>query len=389
MAVLLLFSFLLTHRYYFQEIKTPIISAGGIFVLAVLPSYIKTNSLITASLILHLVFFFSVIAIFLITIKDYKRIKWIVVVFVSMCLINSIDVIITGFLSGKRVFGFAGIMFVDYVACSIVICSLVFMTKKNWRLISFLLFTTLSVALILTQTRGVWIVAGITIFLMIIHVVFKSKLYGVKRSGTILIAVSVITVLVVVVLSIKGFDQGVFKRIEVKKIEQTDDPAHLFRQINSLTSRYLIWSTAWNAFKANPVTGIGLYSFPFESKMYSTVSPVLYTIFVRNLTPHETFLALLAETGLIGLTGFLIFLIYTVYFAIKSVKMSITRQQIFYSTLIFWLTIYVCFSMIDTDAWLWGHGIVLWGILLGMSAGNRKIINEYQLNENKPIQVYE
>jgi O-antigen ligase len=112
----------------------------------------------------------------------------------------------------------------------------------------------------------------------------------------------------------------------------------------------------------------------------------LYESFVERLTPHETFLAILTESGIIGFLGFVIFLISTIVFAIKSYLISKSVEELFYSEIILWLTLYTLFSMIITDAWLWGHGIVLWGLLIGMSIANRKIIN---LNSSKQNTVYE
>jgi hypothetical protein len=39
--------------------------------------------------------------------------------------------------------------------------------------------------------------------------------------------------------------------------------------------------------------------------------------------------------------------------------------------------------MLMTDAWLWDQGIVLWGIILGLSIANRKILLEKITNKNK------
>src|SRR5437773_3158802 len=53
----------------------------------------------------------------------------------------------------------------------------------------------------------------------------------------------------------------------------------------------LIWDAAINAFRAHPVTGIGVYGYPYSSKRYSTVPLPLYRAFVEGNSPHETFIA--------------------------------------------------------------------------------------------------
>jgi O-antigen ligase len=196
----------------------------------------------------------------------------------------------------------------------------------------------------------------------------------------------IVLAIAIFTLTLKDVNKGYFERIEIKKIEQTDDPLRQTLQINSLVTRYFIWSIAWDAFASNPATGVGIYGFPFISKEYSTLDDFLYESFVERLTPHETFLAILTESGIIGFLGFVIFLISTIVFAIKSYLISKSVEELFYSEIILWLTLYTLFSMIITDAWLWGHGIVLWGLLIGMSIANRKIIN---LNSSKQNTVYE
>jgi O-antigen ligase len=104
------------------------------------------------------------------------------------------------------------------------------------------------------------------------------------------------------------------------------------------------------------------------------------------LSPHITFLANLAETGIIGFVGFLIFLGSSLWMGIKSVNLAFSEEQIFYSIIILALQFYILFSMFLTDAWLWGQCGMLWGVVLGLSIANYKIItqkNKSQLNVAK------
>ncbi len=62
--------------------------------------------------------------------------------------------------------------------------------------------------------------------------------------------------------------------------------------------RLLIWSAAWEMFKANPM-GVGVGQFPFQVKKYSDEMGRI------NRDAHNTFVLCVGETGLPGLAAFL------------------------------------------------------------------------------------
>ena len=141
---------------------------------------------------------------------------------------------------------------------------------------------------------------------------------------------------------------------------------------NSIVSRMLIWDTAWQAIKAHPVVGIGFYSFPFNSKYYYTIPRILFNNYVHRRTPHVGYLAVLTETGIIGLLTFLI-LVYIILFLIfKAADLAKEKDEIFFSQILLWCLVYITYSLFLTDAWLWGSGIMVWGMFLGLGTANYK-----------------
>jgi O-antigen ligase len=155
---------------------------------------------------------------------------------------------------------------------------------------------------------------------------------------------------------------GQTSRYEVRTVEDFS--------INSMVTRLLVWMTAWQAFLAHPLLGIGAYSFPFASAEYFTIPPSLYLRYVRGLSPHVTYLASLAETGIVGLTGFLVFLGSSLRTATRAVRLSRVGEERFVSTSLFVVQLYIAVSMTMTDAWLWGQCGMLWALILRMNAGN-------------------
>lgn len=368
-------SFLLTHKFEFSEFNNRILIYFGIFILSIIPSFYNLifNVSEALPLSLHLLFFVLIFSIVAVSINNYSQISNVLNLFLAVSLINGLYLIAIALITGKRVFGFSGIMYVDYVGYSVIISFIFVMLRQNRRIISLIALSIFSLALIFTQTRSIWLITGVTLLLIFIRLFIKNRKYNISRLKISLAFGFVVASILVFTFVISDVNKGYFERVEIKKIEQTDDPMRQSLQINSLASRYFIWSAAWEAFINNPVIGVGIYAFPFISKEYSNVEPILYETFVEKLTPHETFLTILTESGMLGFLGFMFFLISTIVFAINNYKASKSDDELFYSELILWLTIYTLLSMIITDAWLWGHGIVLWGILLGFSIANRKI----------------
>jgi O-antigen ligase len=109
---------------------------------------------------------------------------------------------------------------------------------------------------------------------------------------------------------------------------------------------------------------------------------MLFEDYVKGKTPHVTFIAVAVETGLIGLFAFLFFLIASLKFSYDSIKHSRSFEDTSFSLLLFGPLIYITISMLMTDAWLWGQGMILWGILLGFNLWNRKRIFLKNINRD-------
>jgi len=146
---------------------------------------------------------------------------------------------------------------------------------------------------------------------------------------------------------------------------------------NSLITRILIWDTAIAALKKNPIIGMGLYSFPFAAIDYYTIPRFLFNSYVRGLTPHQTFIAILTETGIIGFIGFSLLLVGILKFLFKAFQKCSDSEQRKRILIINFVQIYILLSMFMTDAWLWGQGLMLFALVLGINIG------EYKLSSNR------
>ncbi len=355
-----------------SELKNPLTLPILFYILTVLPSFINTSN-ITGSLIISLNFIAFLVIVFMLPLqlKKFKDIRFLLNVFLFFSLINALHVILIGLTTNDRFFGFAGVVFVDYVNIAIII-STIFLLVSNRanKLIHLLLLIAFSLASVLMQTRNAWLAFAITILFLIIFMFLKHKRIGLKKSKLFLITFTIIGF--TLFIAVWGIPLNIQVQERISEYTRLEEKTGEEVFTSSLVTRILIWDTALNAFEAHPIVGIGFYSFPLESSKYYTIPKFLYNKFVKNLSPHVGYLAVLTETGIVGLIGFLIFLFYTLKIAYDSFKMSMTNKEIVFSLIILWCLVYIVFSLFMTDAWLWGSGIIVWGIFLAFNIFNYK-----------------
>lgn len=358
-------SFLINFSFNVSEIKNPILLYFSYFLISIVPSYIAAIQHPESFYISYnLIGFISIVFITPIILTKLDDIKSIGILYLIACSLNAVYLIIMSFLSGRREFGFSGIMYVDLVGIGIVISYSGFLFYKNRKTIFGLITVLLVIALLFTQTRNAWLSSALIIILITSYYFIKREkykklnLFSVKK-----IAVVLISVILIIVLTEFIFP-NVFSRVASPKVQTTEELATSM-DLGSIATRFFIWQIAFNVFQQNPIIGTGFHSFRFVSLEYSNLDSFLYETFVYNLTPHTTVLALLADTGIIGFIGFIIFLYFTIRFFRNNLIKSKTQDQNIISFILFWCQIYILISMVMTDAWLWGTLHMLWAIILG------------------------
>jgi O-antigen ligase len=308
-------------------------------------------------------------------VKDQKQIKSFSIAFLILSLLNGINVIAEGYLTRQRVFGFAGIMYVDYVCVAILIAGIISFYFRNIKSIFFIAAClVLFAALLFTQTRNTLISLVLTLIFLLLFLFINSALFSINRKKLFFQLLIFLAGLALILIVLSLIVPEIFSRIMEIFVNKPHTSSNDSLVSNSLISRLLIWHTALNAFFRHPIIGIGAYSFYFDSQHYRTIPLFLYKDFVKNLSSHITYLSVLTETGIVGIIGFLIFLLSTLKMGYTSVKYSKSITNKYYSLGIFIVQIYIFFSMCFTDAWLWGQCGMLWSIILGLSVGNYKII---------------
>lgn len=383
-AAVVLFSFPVAVSYFITRksdcsprIANPLLFPIAIYLIAIIPSFVNVKSL-GGSLVfmVNLVSMIIMGSILGLYIKNYRQIKSFMIAFFVMTLLNGVSVVVLGVLTKERAVGFTGIVFVDYVCMAILLCIVFAIYNRNWKsALSVALSLFLFVALIFTQTRNTIISLLLSVGFLIVYLFRNNAAFSVNRRKLVLQSISILVLGAVVLAILSVTVPEVMGRLHEfvsskKAVRSSDAPL----VTNSMISRFLIWYTALTAFMQHPIVGIGAYSFYLDSQYYRTIPTVLYKAWVKGLSPHIAYLAVLTETGIVGMVGFLVFLVSCLRMAFRSVKFSVQAEQRYYSLGILIFQVFICISMGMTDAYLWGQCGMLWSMLLGISIANYKMV---------------
>ena len=375
-SIILIISFLVTHKNIsIRDFDNPLTKPAIVFVLLSIPSLYNTPDIIKSLMLMYN--FVSIVFILLVTvasIREFKEITKLLNIFLVLVFIDGLYVYYEGIVLNQRGFGFGGIMFVDFVGIAIIISFInVIFYSSIKRYLYLLLFFFFTLASFFTQTRTSWLAIASTVILLLTSLYFLREKLAISRKIVPILFFIILTAIIPLVLSQNSITSSVEERTSnLTELEGSFNEEGM--ATNSLITRLLIWHTAFNAFMEHPIIGIGSYSFPFASKNYYEIPKFLYRDYVEGLTPHQTFFAVLAETGIVGFGAFSFFIYMIFINSIKTIKYVTNKSEQRITFLLFWSTIYILISMFLTDAWLWGPGGVFLGIILGLAMSNRKLL---------------
>ncbi|MFJ1750040.1 O-antigen ligase family protein [Streptomyces sp. NPDC088116] len=164
------------------------------------------------------------------------------------------------------------------------------------RVVALVCAALLSVPLVLSFSRGAWIAT-------VAAVVLQLALSGPRRAARIALAAGALGVVLVGGLGIGS--QMVTERLDsITRVTDAPD--------RSVTDRYTMWAAATGMWRERPLTGVGLKGFPAyrDSHASLALSSASDTAgagqaFQRQplLSPHNMYLLVLSEQGLLGLTA--------------------------------------------------------------------------------------
>ncbi|WP_330175304.1 O-antigen ligase family protein [Streptomyces sp. NBC_01498] len=152
----------------------------------------------------------------------------------------------------------------------------------------------LSVPLVLSFSRGAWIATAVAVTLQL-------ALSGLRRAARVALVAAALGTVLVGGLGVGS--QLVTERLDsITEVTGTPD--------RSVTDRYTMWAAAAGMWRTDPVTGVGLKGFPAHRDTHSSLALSSGSdtagagrSFERRplLSPHNMYLLVLSEQGLLGL----------------------------------------------------------------------------------------
>lgn len=364
----LLLVFVVTNKgFETRDLKSPFLWVTVFFVLTMIPSFF--NSLAKTAGGFNMFMwpgFILLFSLFAVVFKDEGKINFLAKAYLWLVSLNALFAIYQGITTGRRAFGFAGIMFVDILGIAIIMVFILLLHAKGKEKAGYaVLFAILILAMIFNKTRNVWVNVALVMFLSFIHVAIQAGSLQMERRKVVKYGVIALLFVALTGGLLISFYGTTFFRLEEKQ-KLSAESLEVADVNNSLVTRYFIWSTGYTAFAQNPFFGMGMYSFAYSSKFYNGLPDNIYKKFVSGLTLHHGYYSMLVETGIVGFTGLLIFLFVLFRNGRKIYREASGTPRFLQAFIAFWAMIYIFTSLMFTDAWFWGRGIVMFGIVLGV-----------------------
>ncbi|GBD39778.1 hypothetical protein HRbin37_02064 [bacterium HR37] len=163
-----------------------------------------------------------------------------------------------------------------------------------FKLIFFLGAMIIGYTIIQAQSRGMWVAISLSLILSLILVFKNSQVIKRAFIATIILAGVIIS----------GYYLGVINETVVSRFQTlfSDD-------VSTMTARRSdIWKVGLEMIKSNFLLGVGLKNFEVVYNYYALSTNILTAGFSRD--PHNTFLGVIAETGIVGFFIFACMFIY-------------------------------------------------------------------------------
>lgn len=279
-------------------LKIFIYSLFGFFFSIILSSINAINRLLVLKCFLKWVEIFLLSLLIFLYIRNYKNFKniyWLLFLSSFGFLLIPITEIIIG---KKSAFDYR--IFPGYEAVFSLSLLLPFTNRKKILAIFIILICFLSI--FLSLSRGAWIASLLCIFLFLRGTKLKYKLAVI--SGAILIVLALLSI------------------TQINELVKLKLYSAFLSESASNIERLVMIKVAIKAFLNNPITGIGGLNFP-AFLITSGYTNILHSANVWRLSPHNYFLQIATEEGILGLVAFttMISTLFFIVFKVSAVPM--------------------------------------------------------------------
>ncbi|MFJ7977705.1 O-antigen ligase family protein [Peribacillus sp. NPDC096379] len=349
----------------------PFVITFALFVLASLISLVKAESLTPA--IMEIARFLSYVFLFLIVVKvDFTKKQYInfAKVFALAALLVGVYGLFTYVFNFKlNVAGLYALKeakgrvystitnpnyysaFLNFIIPSLLLFAVVYFKDKKVQLFFFAFYGIYVINLILTYTRAAWVTMACALVLVII--IMPKKFIKNILKPHLLIATVVLFAIVYFLPDFQSRTNSAIYAIQTlvfpnspnlipggtdtdidlagdeplddADIDKIKDDATTNRAV---VSRTTLWKTGWVMFKDNPIIGVGTGNYLVRYKEFVTKYPDL-DIGHDEYSVHNSYLKVMAESGIIGILTFLsIYITYFLYLARLYFKQDLLGQVV-------------------------------------------------------------
>jgi O-antigen ligase len=220
-------------------------------------------------------------------------------------------------------------------------------------------------ALLVTQSRGGWV--AFLVSLVIIFVLIRVLDINIDRLKLkkIILGLS----LIIVIYSISNLIEN--DRL-INNISISHSTNHLIRSdsiISTMSHRFMLYDIAWQQIKLHPFLGQGFHTYQYFQKR-DQIAPYIGSI---SRYPHNDYLQLWMEIGLLGVLVFISLFIASIYFILKLSKRLEPYELITMLALIVGLSSFYIHALVDFVFYV-PFLLLIYGCSFGML---NQIINKY------------
>lgn len=198
--------------------------------------------------------------------------------------------------------------------------------KSRWKIISYFALLCSLFLITATLTRAVWLGLFISaLFTLILFFLFKIKTP--KNASPLNFRKLLLPVVIIVSIAAAVF---FYSRLDSEETFKKQISSISDIKYGGANERIELWKRSAKLINERPITGVGLASWKIEMLKFNVkgTKPEDGTTFYQH--PHNDFIMVASETGIIGLVFYSLIFITAVYYIIIILKNSKTSEQLFY-----------------------------------------------------------
>jgi O-antigen ligase len=224
--------------------------------------------------------------------------------------------------------------------------------KRNFLKISlFIIHCSLFAVIYLTYSYGAWFGLIAALVFLLIGLYYHSRVFSWLISQRMIFYLSSFIILLIILSFLWQMSSQKFQ-------------GFLDFSYPSLSSRLVIWQSAWQIIKDHPLIGIGPGMF---QKYYLDYQPKFKPYPEWAVPqPHNLFLAFWLQTGLLGLVGLIWLLVVFFSKSIQCFKIPHPQFQVLASVLAAAMIYVLIHGLVDTPYWKNDLSIIFW-LIIGLS----------------------